>query len=58
MAEWRCRSSKRNDASVPEKGAKYSTLTKSLPVESPDALRDRNKNQKNLEDAVERGKKT
>ncbi|KAF9509910.1 hypothetical protein BS47DRAFT_1348627 [Hydnum rufescens UP504] len=61
MAEWRCRSSKRNDASVPEKGARDSTgrgLTKSLPVESPDTLRDRNKNKKNLEDADERRQKT
>ncbi|KAF9508967.1 hypothetical protein BS47DRAFT_1349813 [Hydnum rufescens UP504] len=49
MAEWRCQSSKRNDASVPEKGVRYPTgrgLTKSLPVESPDTLRDRNKNKK------------
>ncbi|KAF9508943.1 hypothetical protein BS47DRAFT_1349751 [Hydnum rufescens UP504] len=61
MAEWRSRSSKRSDPGVPDKGARYSTgrgLTKSLPVESPDALRDRNKNKKNLEDAVERTKKT
>ncbi|KAF9505078.1 hypothetical protein BS47DRAFT_1354308 [Hydnum rufescens UP504] len=60
MAEWQCRSSKRNDTSVPERGARYSTgrgLTKLLLVESPDALRDRNKNKQNLEDTVERTKK-
>ncbi|KAF9510912.1 hypothetical protein BS47DRAFT_1347413 [Hydnum rufescens UP504] len=54
MAEW-------NHASVPKKEARYSTggdLTKSLPVESPDTLRDRNKNKKNLEDTDERRKKT
>ncbi|KAF9504682.1 hypothetical protein BS47DRAFT_1354903 [Hydnum rufescens UP504] len=48
-------------AGVPEKEARYSTgrdLTKSLPVESPDTLRDRNKNKKNLEDADKRKKKT